>query len=529
MPARTVPATLALVLMLAPTAWFAWSWRTMPQLGGNHDEMLYYIGGKSLADGKGYRVLSLPGEPYQTKYPPGLSAISAVAWKLGGGYPANLPLHTLACWLFLAGSTFAIRKWALDAGIPAPSTLALAALWSLNPYAFQFGTTLLSELPFTAMLLGCLLCLHRPGTRWALVGGLLAGAAFLTRTVGLLLLAPAIAWLWANGRRREIVWFGLPPAAAAAAWFIWTGVHKASGENALSLYYLNYLGYHMRHFLWEVPLLAAWKNVDGILYGLGASVFPQSSGSLVDKILAQVVAVGGIAGAVRMARREWRGPAALYAGFSALLIGVMVVWHFPANERLILPAAPLILAGFVAEVARMAAGVRRSWTTRKKSDRVAAGIFTAAAMLGALYAAHLQYELITALLPEANARSARRLRESEPMMEWIRVHLPTDSAVIAELDPLFYLRSGGRHAASIFTSPKNWYRDDYPAQVSEYAAIEKYAAENGLGYLYLAGEDFERRFPPEYHKQLHELWRRHPGLVEVHRSGSAALYKIAAK
>jgi hypothetical protein len=393
MAARTLPlpARWALALILAPTAWFAWTWREMPQLGGNPDELMYYIGGKSLADGKGYRIVSFPGEPFQTKYPPGLPAVSALAWMAGGRYPDNLPYHTLACWLFLAASAFGFRRWAVEAGLPEAVALGLAALWALNPYAFQFGTTLLSELPFTAILLGCLLCLHRNGARWALAAGLLAAAGILMRTIGLLLLPPAAVWLWRNGRRRDIPWFLSLPALTAAGWFAWTAAHKTPGLSPVGLYYLDYLGYHVRHFLWDEPWLAVWKNLDGILLGLGAFVFPQTEGMLMDKILAQVVAVGGLAGVVRMARRDPSGPAALYAGFAALLIVVMAVWHFPANERLILPAAPLVLAGLAVEAQFLAAGLRRSWTSAKTGDRTAAAVLAVLLGCGAVYALRAQW------------------------------------------------------------------------------------------------------------------------------------------
>ena len=42
----------------------------LPSFGDLHDDSLYYVSAKSLADGGGYRIESLPGEPAQTKYPP---------------------------------------------------------------------------------------------------------------------------------------------------------------------------------------------------------------------------------------------------------------------------------------------------------------------------------------------------------------------------------------------------------------------------------------------------------------------------
>jgi len=59
--------TFGLVLLaLAPAAHLAWVAREMPHFGHLHDDSIYFVCAKSLAEGRGYRILSLPAEPYQT-------------------------------------------------------------------------------------------------------------------------------------------------------------------------------------------------------------------------------------------------------------------------------------------------------------------------------------------------------------------------------------------------------------------------------------------------------------------------------
>ena len=87
------------VAALAPSAFLAWTFRAMPHLGFYHDDSIYWVSAKSLADGNGYRIASLPGEPYQTKYPPLYPALLAGIWKLNPDFPANVPLATLCAWL----------------------------------------------------------------------------------------------------------------------------------------------------------------------------------------------------------------------------------------------------------------------------------------------------------------------------------------------------------------------------------------------------------------------------------------------
>src|SRR5579863_7595219 len=61
---------LGLVLLLAPSGWFAWNYRSMPHLGAYHDDAVLWLSAQSLAQNHGYRIPHLPENPAQTKYPP---------------------------------------------------------------------------------------------------------------------------------------------------------------------------------------------------------------------------------------------------------------------------------------------------------------------------------------------------------------------------------------------------------------------------------------------------------------------------
>src|SRR5271166_1491546 len=97
---RIWPAGL-LMLALLPAARLAWHWRAMPHLGFYHDDGIFLVSAKGLADGEGYRILSLPNEPYQTKYPPLYPALLALVWKASPNFPANLPWAMLLAWAAL--------------------------------------------------------------------------------------------------------------------------------------------------------------------------------------------------------------------------------------------------------------------------------------------------------------------------------------------------------------------------------------------------------------------------------------------
>src|SRR5688500_18494180 len=60
--------------------------------GQCHDDAIYVISARALAEGDGYRLTNLPGDPPQTKYPPLYPAVLALAWKIWPDFPANLLL-----------------------------------------------------------------------------------------------------------------------------------------------------------------------------------------------------------------------------------------------------------------------------------------------------------------------------------------------------------------------------------------------------------------------------------------------------
>ena len=62
-----------------------------PNIAGlYHDDGVYLACSKSLATGQGYRIISLPEQPYQTKYPPLFSLLLAPVWWISPEFPGNI-------------------------------------------------------------------------------------------------------------------------------------------------------------------------------------------------------------------------------------------------------------------------------------------------------------------------------------------------------------------------------------------------------------------------------------------------------
>jgi len=54
------------------------------------DDGVYLVTAKSLAEGTGYRRIDLPGQPFQTKYPPLYPFLLSCIWRIAPGFPGNI-------------------------------------------------------------------------------------------------------------------------------------------------------------------------------------------------------------------------------------------------------------------------------------------------------------------------------------------------------------------------------------------------------------------------------------------------------
>ena len=119
--------------MLVPSAWLAWHSRDAPHLGFFHDDSLFWVTARSLAGGGGYRIQSLPGEPYQTKYPPLYPLLLAAVGKLNPSFPENLPLAVLSSWLALVACLLAARVAFRDLGAGPNGAWVLCGVLGAQP------------------------------------------------------------------------------------------------------------------------------------------------------------------------------------------------------------------------------------------------------------------------------------------------------------------------------------------------------------------------------------------------------------
>ena len=505
---RRLAILALLVCALAPSAYLAWSLRSMPHLGFYHDDSIYWVSARSLATGNGYRIESLPEQPYQTKYPPLYCVLLAGIWKLNPQFPSNLALATAFAWLLLP--LFLWMLWLLlrEYGFSLRRRVVLVLMAALSPVTVVFSFSLMPELLFTALLLGCLMLAERAGkaeaAAWlSVAAGILAGLAYLTKSIAapLLITVPLVFVLRKHYRKAALFFGAMLPAVAGWQW--WAARHVVHGADLAMMYYTDY----MRYQLYNVPFhdlpLVVWYNLDGFLMGAGRLlIFDIPFGS---KHLERVIAVAAIAGCVRLVRRRREWQYALAAlGMSAILL----VWHFPPDQRFVFPLYPLLLMGLATEMENLVKMLRLTWAKPAFSDRfAAAGVGALLAVLG-LFAVFCTGYGLTRFVPGLFASYRADFEARQPAYRWISQQAPAGANVYAYEDPVAYLYTGHK-SCRLPIPPKYLYHDNNAGIEKLMASMPEFAREERLSYLLLT--------PDDYHRDLNARGTR--GLTQAMQSG----------
>jgi len=513
---------IVFLLLLIPSAQFAWRNRDMAEFAYLHDDGLFYVSAKSLATGNGYRIPSLPENPHQTKFPPLYPLFLSVVWLLIPAFPTNLVLATLFCWLSLAGGLWLARLLYKSDGFSQGRTWLLVGLLAFSPYFVLFGSTMFSEMVFTCFLLGSLILGRRESDKAILGAGAMALCAYLTRTAGIALLIAIPAWfLWKRERRRAVL-FSAVMLPGVVAWSLWARLNLFPSSDPTLIYYIDYLTFERLNIDFTNLSVVLWKNIDQILYSIGALALPQLVAILPVKILTQVLGIAMISGVVRLIRRKI---AVDYALFALVSCGILAVWHYPANERMILPMAPLFLAGFVTECEHLWKMLQPALKHKDVSQRVAAVMFGGVVAMVLLVAAAAQGYLTFVYLTRTNDDKRAGLADRTAAYAWIAANVPANEAVFSYDDPLLYLYSGHR-GNYLPMMPRWWYAEDHENMIAPYRNIVEYCRKRRLSYLYFTTDDLSRETGEEDREAVAKLVRGNPSLVPVFQAGIGSVYRV---
>ncbi len=340
----------------------------------------------------------------------------------------------------------------------------------------------------------------------AFVVGVLAGFAYLSRTAGIALLVSMPAWyLWRREFRRALAFLaGMLPFIVG--WAIWSSAHKYPATTPTLIYYTDYVKFEFLNVGLDNLAVVLWKNLDQLLFAIGSLVLPEYLELQPVKILTQVIAIGMISGVVRLARR---GIAVPYALFALVSSGMLLVWHYPPNQRFVLPMFPLLAAGFAVELEHLIRMLGAAFRHKDIAQRVVGGAFAVAVLAVVGGALTLQLIMTFKLMPQ-EARVARsQLVETRATYAWIERHLPASAAILSDDDPALYLYTG-HPGNSAMVMPRWWYAGDQQKISAFYKDVVPYCRSRGLEYVLATSEH------PVDDPQLERLFEAPSGATVFH-------------
>ena len=420
-------AAVLLVAVLTITPW---------PVGAFQDDAIYTVLAKSLATGQGFRLINLPGAPYNTHYPPGYPLLLAGLWKLWPSFPDNIVLFKFVNAFFLATAAVGSYAFSRERWRFTPWQAAVVAIvGTLSIVVLLITGVVLSEPFFLALLLPALLLTERAADRGelrtAILAGLLLGALSMVRTLGAFAVpAAGLVMLWRRHWRAAVA-LGAAAALFLVPWQLWVSLHQGEIAHPLVGKYGSYGAWLVEGYRgggWPFARAVLVRNAQDIDSTISYMLFP------VQAAWPRAIALVGllvfmIAGMKRYARNA---PVTLI--FLACYTFVIMVWPFEPNRFLIAVWPfwlPLVGYGIAAcwQLA-LPAPVRLPWR---------AIVLVVAGGIGGGYLWYngvgYQRKWWTAVQRNAGVRA-------RPTAEWVERHTAPNAVVATDDDLIIYLYTG---------------------------------------------------------------------------------------
>jgi hypothetical protein len=492
------PTTLVWLALFVPAIAVAIYGADLPALGRRVDDGIYFATAHSIAESFSYRISSLPGTPFQTKYPPAYPALLSIAWRVPP-FP-NLPVALLLNWLALPLYVFAGVRLARLAGVGRSWQFVVALGTICGHETLWNSITLLSDLWFSALTLLALLLAGRlrNGARYRDIAAaaIVTNLAYLTRTSGIVLPAAILLVLLAHRRWRQGLVFAAATLPVIVAWYWWAGAHvPAVLADYNDVFNLSYSGQFQAETNWRVlPARVYGKAIQGIL-SLGAVLQPGfGRGGIALGICAGLIAICA-AGYRRLIHLE---VFQMSAAFTVLYLAMVLMWPWIFFSRLILPVFPLLLIGFAITL-----------------DRVHIPAVLPGFVFGAIYLLSSVEQI--GFLAQAGDEANRGA------YHWVQTHTPRNATFLADPDSTFWLRTG-RRAESLHASVReDQSNDSLHKRLGDLAA---FARRRGHEYVFFTPSFLERSWSIVRRDEMQRRLETEPGVEPVYRSQEVTIYRV---
>lgn len=441
------------VAFLLPAYWIAFH---APAVGVYHDDGVYLVTAKALAEGKGYRIGSLPAEPPQTKYPFLFPAVLAVAWKMFPTFPENtlflkaIPLLFTFLWLWLS---FRLVR---DETEHPNAALWIVLLTAASSWVVFFSATFMSEALFSCLGTGALIWLKElegqgadggSGRKLLVASALVAGSC-LTRSVGASLVAAGVVSLILGRKYISGVIFLCICSALIAPWFWWQSVHSDASLAVDSYYTLsNYQSWSVLfNFTAEQKFRILSTNLLSLVFSpmVYFNMNTNAFGLFVSIILTSLTCAGFV--------RDIRDKIRSLHLFMFIYFTIITLWAWPLH-RFILPMIPLLLLFAYKELSRISRRLSTSVAVQDYIPVLLVVLLGIPMIYGLVIRSGdtLKRQSVSSFLPAMYEQyDWKNMKE---LLDWIRLNTPKDSILLGNLDPTYYLYTGRKAVRGFSADP----------------------------------------------------------------------------
>lgn len=482
--------------------------------GLTEDDSIYFSSAKALANGWGYVLPDVPGSPPATKYPEAYPLLLAHVWQMHPLFPENL--HAAINVNAILGCAFVALMLAFfcnSKDLSSAAAALLTAFCALHPLLIFYSGSVLSEVPFCAVVLGSLLLADREIRANGRIGGaiacgLLAGCSLWLRVFGVMIVAGILLTGLARRAKRQTLIFCVStvPFFAALGWqqlkahaAVRTGPVLAGAVNEgwvrTYAYYTNYVGFWKlsvpnAHVFWAmlknnfVTLLQA--PCDFLLYPLFSRT--DAVGIAVVTVIAAVTFSGMRR---QVVRNGWKP---IHSAFACYL-PVILLWNYPdSTHRFLLPFLCLLIGGFWTEIRHLFQMiVRTSRAGKSLGDKLVAAGFGCVLVLfcGCIlwnYAGGMR-----TLIQDKSRERATLLQSKREAYRWLAASTQPDDRLIAWEDGVAYLYTGRSAMRPIvFTTAELYETQRVDEAVKHLTDVAKTIH---ASYWIFADDDFQGEFP----------------------------------
>jgi hypothetical protein len=451
------PLVVLLALAMSSLAFFS-----APNIIGLfHDDGIYAVVAKALSEGNGYRIISLPGDPYQTKYPFLYSYLLSWAWSINPHISEVIPLlHFANAFFYFASLLLAYDLYVRNSNGGKSDALLYVFLIGANAWVFSTTSYPLSDIPFMAACLCCLAlsnpadsCLTR--TKAIVLLSASVGIAFMLRQAGAALILAGLVHFLLSGKRKEFYLFVATLGCLIVPWLFWQAMHGSGAvNNPLFAYYQSY----------ETPafFLAAsnpaaafqiiWDNLRYLILSVDQMILRLHIVPALRFVIYPLMLWGLVS--------IMRGQTIFFNGFLLFYSGLILSWPFhPA--RYSMPLVPVLLLSLFHGVHAATACVRSRTTTAWSATIVPMVVRIPIAIVVLLITGwlwgYVHVDRNKHLAVWGGFRTSYSWTGFNETFSWIQQNTQKDDVLASAYDPMYYLYTGRKAVRPWVHRPETYF------------------------------------------------------------------------